>query len=555
VVSLHQYLGPARAARGVNLMPVSDRHARKKIVYNGNMPNSDGEGEIVDGLLKDAEAALSTGSTTRATGLYHAILAMSPDHPAALRQLGGLEVNRGNPENALVLFERAKAKGFDADLCHAIATALRMMGRPGLAQAALAAALEVDPHHAPSLYDKALEHQRKGELGAAQGTYAKLGSLGALHAKSFLNYGVVLYRQGNLVAAERWFQAAAHMEPESALPFINLAMIYRVWGFLPQAVACLEHAVSLAPDNADAHWNLANALLASGDFARGFAEYEWRFRRAGRGERATSLPRWKGEPLAGKTILLTLEQGIGDAIQFIRFAADLKARGATVVAECHPGLERLIATAPGVAHALSVGSPAMADYYLPLMSLPHVMGLTPEILPAQTPYVRVPAGAPAFALAGKFKAGLVWRGNPQHENDLSRSVPLTLLTPLLDVPGVVFFSLQVGKAASELEAAPWDQRVLDLGRRLTDFAATASAVAALDLVITVDTAVAHLAGALGKPTWLLIAQGNDWRWLHERGDTPWYPSLRLFRQGKHRNWQPAIKALTAALQERAANPP
>jgi tetratricopeptide (TPR) repeat protein len=517
------------------------------------MPSADGEGEIVDGLLKDAEAALSAGAIPRATGLYYAILAMSPDHPGALRQLGALELNRGNPENALTLFERAKAKGFDADLCHAIATALRVMGQPVLAHAALMAALAVDPHHAPSLYDKALEHQRKGELGAAQGTYAKLGSLGALHAKSFLNYAVVLYRQGNLVAAERWFQAAAHMEPTSPLPFINLAMIYRVWGFLPQAVACLEHAVGLAPDNAEAHWNLANALLASGDFARGFAEYEWRFRRAGRGERAISLPRWKGEPLAGKTILLTLEQGVGDAIHFIRFAADLKARGATVVAECHPGLERLIATAPGVAHALSAGSPVMADYYLPLMSLPHVMGLTPTVPPAEIPYVRVPEGAPAFTLEGKLKVGVVWRGNPQHENDLWRSVPLTLLTPLLDVPGAAFFSLQVGKAASEREAAPWRERITDLGPRLTDFAATASAVAALDLVITVDTAVAHLAGALGKPAWLLIAQGNDWRWLHERSDSPWYPSMRLFRQDKHRDWQPAIKALTVALRDMAAD--
>lgn len=518
------------------------------------MPSSDGEGEIVDGLLKDAEAALSTGANARAAGLYHAVLAMSPDHPAALRQLGALEINRGNPENALALFERAKAKGFDADLCHAIATALRMMGRPGLAQSALDAALAVDPHHAPSLYDQALEHQRKGQLGAAQGIYAKLGSLGALHSKSFLNYGVVLFRQGNLVAAERWFQAAAHMDARSPLPFINLAMIYRVWGFLAQAVACLEHAVGLAPDNAEAHWNLANALLASGDFARGFTEYEWRFRRAGRGERAMSVPRWKGEPIKGKTILLTLEQGIGDAIHFIRFAANLKEQGATVVVECHPGLDRLIATAPGVTHALPAGNAVMADYYLPLLSLPYILGVRLETLPAQAPYVRVPDAAPRFVLDGKLKVGLVWRGNPQHENDQWRSVPLSLLAPLLDVPRVAFFSLQVGKAASETEAGPWRGRVMDLAPQLSDFAATASAVAALDLVITVDTAVAHLAGALAKPAWLLIAQGNDWRWLHERADTPWYPSLRLFRQGKHRNWQPAIKALTAVLRDMAATP-
>ena len=519
------------------------------------MPNAGAEGEIIDGLLEDAEAALAEGSIARATGLYHAVLASSPDHPAALRQLGALEINRGSPENALALFERAKAKGLDADLCHAIATAFRLINRPGLARSALGAALSIDPNHGPSLYDQALEHQRKGELDTARALYVKLGSLGGLHSKALLNYGVVLYRLGNLVAAERWFQAAGQVDPASPLPFINLAMIYRVWGFLPQAVACLEHAVMLAPDNAEAHWNLANALLASGDFTRGFTEYEWRFRRANRGERVTALPRWKGEPLAGKTILLTLEQGVGDAIHFVRFAHQLADQGATVVVECHPGLERLIATATGVARTVKAGAAVAADFYAPLLSVPHILGSTLETIPATTPYLRVPDDTPPFDLGGKLKVGLVWRGNPQHENDQWRSVPLSLLAPLLDVPGITFYSLQVGGGTADLQSAPWRERVTDLAPRLTDFAPTAGAVSALDLVITVDTAVAHLAGALAKPAWLLIAQGNDWRWLHERDDSPWYPSLRLFRQRKHRNWQPAVKLLAAALGHLAAGTP
>lgn len=512
------------------------------------------EAGILDGLLKDAEAALAAGAVARATGLYHGVLSLSPENPAALRQLGALEINRGRPENALALFERAKAQGLDPDLCHAIATCFRMIGRPGLARSALAAALSLDPAHAPSLYDQALEHQRRGELGAARALYVKLGGLGGLHSKALLNYGVVLFRLGNLVAAERWFQAAGQVDPASALPYINLAMIYRVWGFLPQAVACLEHAVALAPANAEAHWNLANALLTAGDFKRGFAEYEWRFRRRDRGERPMPMPRWRGESLAGKTLLLAVEQGIGDVIHFVRFAADLAARGATVVVECHAGLQSLIATAPGVARAVTPGAAVKADFYLPLLSVPHVLGVTLDDVRPQAPYLRVPDGAPAFGLEGRFKVGLVWRGNPQHENDKWRSVPLSLLLPLLDVPGVTFYSLQVGAAASEREQAPWRERLADLAPRLTDFAATAAAVSALDLVIAVDTAVAHLAGALGKPAWLLIAQGNDWRWLHERADTPWYPAARLFRQRKHRNWQPTVKLLAAALAELAAPP-
>lgn len=515
------------------------------------MAPAGGEAGILDGLLADAEAALAAGGAARATGLYHAVLSLQPDHPTALRQLGALEINRGSPETALALFERAKAKGLDADLCHAIATCFRMIGRPGLARSALAAALSIDPGHAPSLYDQALEHQRRGELGPARALYVKLGSLGGLHSKALLNYGVVLFRMGNLVAAERWFQAAGQVDPASPRPFINLAMVYRVWGFLPQAIACLEHAVALAPDNAEAHWNLANALLASGDFTRGFAEYEWRFRREGRGERSMIMPRWQGEPLTGKTLLLALEQGIGDLIHFVRFADELSRRGATVVVECHAGLLSLIATAPGVARVVPPGTAVPADFYLPFMSAPLLLGLTLDgVQPGS--YLRVPDGTPAFDLVGRLKVGLVWRGNPQHENDKWRSVPLSLLLPLLDVPGASFYGLQVGTAAAELAQAPWRDRVTDLAPRLTDFAATAAAISALDLVITVDTAVAHLAGALGKPAWLLIAQGNDWRWLHERDDTPWYPSMRLFRQRKHRNWQPAVKLLTAALADLAA---
>ena len=517
------------------------------------MAHAGGEATILDGLLADAETALAAGAAARATGLYHAVLSMSPDHPAALRQLGALEINRGSPETALALFERAKAKGLDADLCHAIATCFRMIGRPGLARSALAAALSLDPGHAPSLYDQALEHQRRGELAAARTLYVKLGSLGGLHSKALLNYGVVLYRLGNLVAAERWFQAAGQVDPASPLPFINLAMVYRVWGFLPQAIACLEHAITLAPENADAHWNLANALLTSGDFKRGFAEYEWRFRREGRGERSMSMPRWQGQPLAGKTLLLALEQGIGDVIHFVRFADRLAARGASVIVECHAGLQSLIGTAPGVSRTVAPGTPVAADFYLPLLSVPQALGVTLDDLQSMPAYLGVPAGTRAFDLAGRFKAGLVWRGNPQHENDRWRSVPLSLLLPLLDVPGVTYYSLQVGAAASECAQAPWRERVTDLAPRLTDFAATA-AVSALDLVITVDTAVAHLAGALGKPVWLLIAQGNDWRWLHERDDTPWYPAMRLFRQRKHRNWQPTVKLLAAALAALAAEP-
>ena len=517
------------------------------------MPNMTAEREIIDGLLEDAEVALGRGATEKARALYKGILAVDLRNVTALRQLGAIDVNGGDPARALDLFQAARDIGpVDADLCHAIATALRLLGRPGLAWSALSAALEIDPGHAPSLYDRAMEQQRRGKMNAARRTYQQLNDLGVASFGIWFNRGVVLFRLGNLVDAERWFHAATQIDPTSPLPFINLGMIYRTWGYVTEAVTCLEYAVKLAPENPEAHWNLANALLASGDLQRGFAEYEWRFKRAGRGEPPRVLPRWKGEPLNGGTIVLGLEQGAGDAVQFIRFAPEIVARGGRVVVECQPSLRTLLATAPGVSAVVDPGAQVPgAVCYAPLMSVPHLLGTSLETIPKSIPYLS--AGKPPVDLPKNgLRVGLVWRGNPQHEHDQWRSISLEQLQPLLDVPGVSFFSLQVGDAQNELTQAPWNGRMVDLSPHLKDFSATAAVIADLDLVISVDTAVAHVAGALGKPVWVLIPQGNDWRWLHGRNDSPWYPTLRLLRQRRLRNWVPAINGMVRELTTVAA---
>lgn len=521
------------------------------------MPNMPDEREIIDGLLEDAEAAIGRGATGKALALYQGILRLAPRHVGALRQLAAMEINGGDPVMAMELFERARQiEPLDPDLCHGLATALRLMGHSKEARLALKAALKIDPNHGPSLYDTALMEQQTGNHALAGELYLRLAAQGARFDAMF-NRGVALYRTGNLLAAERWFHAAGQIDPTSAKPLINLGMIYRRWGFVKEAIACQEQAIKFAPDNAEAHWNLANALLLAGDFQRGFAEYEWRFRRPGRTERPSglelALPRWKGETLSGKTLLLTLEQGLGDAIQFVRFAGLLNARGVRVVLEAMPPVQKLLATAPGVTQVVPPGQSAAADYYLPLMSLPHVLGTTLETIPNAVPYLSVTNKASYPQISGTgLRVGLVWRGNPQHENDRQRSLPLEMLTPLLDVPDVSFYSLQVGVGSEETGTVQWSARVLDLAPGLTDFTKTAQAVNALDLVISVDTAVAHLAGALAKPVWVLIPLGNDWRWLHERSDSPWYPTMRLYRQGRARKWGRAIEAMKRDLAVLAA---
>ncbi|TAL01987.1 MAG: tetratricopeptide repeat protein, partial [Rhodospirillaceae bacterium] len=320
------------------------------------MPNNPDEGEIVEGLLADAEAALAGAATAKAAAIYRGILTLNPDHAVALHQLGAIAMNRGDTSTALQLFRDAiRCDPTDPDPYHGVGTTLRVMGQIDEAILAMEAALSVDPNHAPALFDRALLLQQRGDLTGAAEMYRRLAERYPNHFEAVLNRGAVLFRQDNLVAAERWFHEAARMDGLDPRPLINLAMIYRVWGALPEAVACLEHALTLAPDRAETHWNLANALLANGDFVRGFAEYEWRFRRPGVAERALLLPRWRGESLVGKTILLSLEQGLGDTIHFARFAAPLAAAGACVLLECYPGLERLLATVSGVSRIVKWG--------------------------------------------------------------------------------------------------------------------------------------------------------------------------------------------------------
>ena len=485
--------------------------------------------------------------------IYNGILMQDPEHRLALRQLGMLAVDLGDYQNAIAVLRQAIAlQPTDPDLYHAIGTALRLMGHDEDALMAWQGALRVDPTYGPALHDSALLLQKRGELARAGDLFQRLAAAHADHFEAVFNRAVVLYKEDNLLAAERWFHQASRLKPDDPRPLINLAMIYRVWGFPDRAVACLDHAITIDPERIEAHWNLANVLLLSGDYARGFAAYEWRFRRAGFAERSYPMPRWRGESLDGATIFLATEQGLGDVLQFVRFAKPLADQGAKVIVECLPGLERMIATAPGVHATAKWGEVPKADYVLPLLSLPHMLATTLATLPNETPYLGVPPGTPVPALDRPgFKVGIAWRGNPHHENDRYRSIALEALAPLRAVPGVAWYSLQIGPGEGETQSSSWAGQIKVL-TPLKDFSVTAAIMAELDLVISVDTAVAHLAGALARPVWMLIPRGNDWRWLADRNDSPWYPTMRLFRQHHPRDWAPTIAAMAAALGDAVA---
>ena len=402
------------------------------------------------------------------------------------------------------------------------------------------------------------KHYEEGKLEEAIAAYRRCLEAEPKHADACFNLGVAL---GD---AERYDEASACME-EAVRTDPKRAEAYNSLGYLAsrrrepqQAISYWEKAIALQPNYAHAHFSLGAMLLQTGDYARGFAEYEWRLQLGGPTAPRTSHPKWDGQPIPGKTLMIHTEQGVGDAIQFARYLPLAAERGGKLIAVCPPDLMPLFATLPGVAELRAPGQIGVAEFdcYLPLLSLPHVFGTTIETIPAVIPYFDAAAlrrrkENPALTLSAspRPKIGIAWAGSPTHRNDRHRSCPLQEFLPLVRLPGVTFFSLQKGESARDLAGLPTDVRVEDLEPKLGDFGDLALIIDQLDLIISVDTAVAHLAGALGKPVWTLLDYLPDWRWGLHGDTTPWYRTVRLFRQTEPGNWVGVMERVTRALSE------
>ena len=425
-------------------------------------------------------------------------------------------------------------------------------------------AAEAMPRRADAWTLLGILQQRLGRPHAAEAAYRTALRARPDYADAWTNLGNLLRTRDDRVGALQAFQHAMRCAPRSPEPAYNLGVALEQFGLHDGALAAFQAAIECDPGHAGAHWNSALALLRAGRFDEGFREYEWRFRRNEPAPRDYAQPAWDGAPLEGRTILVWAEQGFGDALQFLRFVPEVARRGGRVVLEVMDGLQGLASRIPGVATVVARGTGLPPfDTHVALMSLPHVLGLAPSTPRASAPYLRACATRRArmrerlatqgHAPGRELGIGLVWAGNPSLRNSRERSPGLAVVRPLMDIPGVRVFSLQKGAGRAELADAELPPHVIDLDAAIADFDDTAAIIANLDIVVTCDTAVAHLAGALGKPTFVLLPHTPDWRYGLAADSTAWYPSMRLFRQAAPGDWAGVLARVTRALEDAVAS--
>jgi tetratricopeptide (TPR) repeat protein len=418
-------------------------------------------------------------------------------------------------------------------------------------------AIELDPRDGTPYNNLAILLAGQDKLLASVACLKRAARVAPDSVAVFANLGNYLRQLGRFEEASMALNRALELAPLSAHVLYRFGLLLDEMGDGERAIAYFDRAIAQQSDNLEMRWTRALGLLRLGDFARGFAEYEVRFQRKQTALGYFTMPLWQGESLAGRTILVHTEQGFGDTLQCIRFMPMLAAQGARVLFSCPPEMMRLMAGFPGIAENLVHGAPmpGVVDFHVPILSLPHRLGITLATIPAAVPYLVPPAGLrPPVPRASdtKLAVGIAWAGNPKHPNDANRSMPLEQFFALSDLEGVALYSLQKGARAADLAALGFDAFVRDLGPGIADFADLAAAMMALDLVVSIDSAPVHLAGALGRRAFVMLPAKPDWRWLRGRDDSPWYPTLRLFRQSTPGDWAGVMERVRAAVVEAVA---
>lgn len=425
--------------------------------------------------------------------------------------------------------------------------------RDGNLQEALACylrALTLSPDNPEILLPMGAALHDLDRYGEALDTYRRIMELAPAWAALYHNLGNTLLALDRFGDAIDSYARALALRPEDAEALVTMGTAFEQLGQYDSAMKCYEEALRRSPDCAEAHWNLALALLRKGEYLRGWEEFGWRWQKKGYTSRWREFPAqlWDGRPLNGCTILIHAEQAFGDTIQFARYLPLVALRGGEVVVECPGPLKPLLETIESITRVVPAGSPLPhADFHLPLMSLPQLFATTLETIPDHIPYLfptqeRLRRWQGLTQSDRRTKIGLVWAG--RRKPDPHRSCRLSDLAPLANSANASFYSLQIGEGADQAATPPAGMDLIDLCGHISDFADTAALIFQLDLVISIDTAVAHLAAAMGKRTFILLPFAPDWRWMLGRSDSPWYPTMRIFRQLTAGSWIEPVIILT-----------
>lgn len=499
--------------------------------------------ELMSAAVKHHQAR----NFSEAEKLYCQVLQSNPFHAEALHLLGVLSHQTGRDQVAIDYIERALAMNPKLAEAHYNLGLIQMaQGKPEKAAAGYREALRLKPDYAEALNCLGIILKDQGKPQEALACYERAIQIQPKLAPVYNNVGNIHMEQNRLENACESYREALRVNPNFFEAYTNLGNTLQRMGKPAEAITNYDQAIRVKPDYGDAHWNKSLALLLLGEFEPGWREYEWRWRTRTFTKRSLPQPVWDGSSLVGSTILLCAEQGLGDTLQFVRFIPLVKERVGRVLFECPKALLKMLADFEGIDQLVGVGSPLPPfDVHASLLSLPGTFGTNLSNIPARIPYLSAQPTlvdhwrAELEKLTG-FKIGIAWKGSAANLADSRRSIPLAQFASLGRVPGVTLLSLQKGPGAEQIRQVADQFKVVDLGDRLDEangaFMDTAAVMKNLDLVITADTATAHLAGALGVPVWIALPCMPDWRWLLERSDSPWYPSVRLFRQLRPGDW-------------------
>jgi len=512
-----------------------------------------------DALYLLAEISYRVGNYDSAIHYLRNALQYDPSNAEAYSNLGFILQGRGQPDEAVQCYQKALQLNPHLPEAHSnLGNIFKDKAQFDEAIRCYQRALQLNPD-VPEVYSNlGIALQKAGRTDEAVAYCRKAVELSPRNATTHYNLGIAFQENRQLDEAIPCYQKASELAPDDAGIYNNLAFALQENRRPYEALPYYRKAIQLDPNYATAHWNLSLALLLTGNFREGWREYEWRWEieYLASSRRNFEQPLWDGSDINGRTILLHAEQGFGDTIQFVRYASLVAGRGVKIIFECPGELAVLLRSVEGIEQVVVRGEKLPEfDVHCPLLSLPLALDTTLETIPAKVPYIKSDASLTEkwkdkikYDNSG-IKIGIVWAGNPGFKQNCYRNIPLEIIALLSLVPGVTLYSLQMGKEAQEAKNPPDGLKLIDLTEDIHDFSDTASLIENLDLIVSVDTAVAHLAGALGKPVWTLLAFSPEWRWLLNREDSPWYPTMRLFRQSSPRDWRTVIDRVICEIRD------